>query len=58
MEGAMKWWKRLRRLFEYGPLFAALVPTLLVLLAAGVILASEDGAAPVTMPTVPIYMKS
>jgi hypothetical protein len=53
----MRWFERLRRLLEYGPFFAALVPTLLVLLAAGVILASADGAAPVTMPTVPVYME-
>ena len=54
----MKWFERLRRLLEYGPFIAALVPTLLVLLAAGVILVSADGASPVTMPLVPVYTKS
>jgi hypothetical protein len=52
----MKWFERLCRLLEYGPLVAALVPTLLVLLAAGVILVSADSAAPaMMMPTVPTH---
>lgn len=54
----MKWLERFRRLLDYGPFFAALVPTLLVLLAAGVILASADGGSPVTLPTVPAYAAS
>jgi hypothetical protein len=58
MEGAMKWFERLCRLLEYGPFLAALVPTLLVLLAAGVIIASAEGDGPVTMPMVPVYTES
>jgi hypothetical protein len=58
MEGAMKWLERLRRLMDYGPLLAALLPSLLVLLAAGVILANADGTAPVTMPLVPAHTES
>ena len=54
----MKWLKRFFELLQYGPLFAALLPTLLVLLAAGVILADGRSAAPLTMPTVPIYRTS
>ena len=54
----MKWLRRFCELLEYGPFFAALLPTLIVLLAAGVILASGEGAAPMTMPTVPIYSAS
>ena len=53
----MKWLRRFRQLLEYGPFFAALLPTLIVLLAAGVILAGGEGAAP-TMPTFPIFTAS
>jgi len=42
----MKWFNRLRRLLDYGPFLAALVPTLLVLLAAGVIIASAEVGGP------------
>jgi hypothetical protein len=54
----MEWFRRLCRLLEYGPFLAALLPTLLVLLAAGVILAGGEGDAGVTMPVVPIYRAS
>jgi hypothetical protein len=54
----MKWLKRFFELLEYGPFFAALLPTLIVLLAAGLILAGGEGAAPMTMPSVPIYRAS
>lgn len=54
----MKWFERLRRLLNYGPFLAALIPTLLVLLAAGVIVASAEGGGPVTMPMVPVYTES
>lgn len=54
----MKWLRRFCHLREYGPFFAALLPTLLVLLAAGVILAGGEGDAAVTMPVVPIYRAS
>jgi hypothetical protein len=57
-EGAMKWFRRFCELLEYGPFFAALLPTLIILLAAGVILAGGEGAAPMTMPAVPIYKAS
>jgi hypothetical protein len=58
MEGAMKWLRRFCELLEYGPFLAALLPTLIVLLAAGVILAGGEGAAPLTLPAVPIYSAS
>jgi hypothetical protein len=54
----MKWFRKFCRLVEYGPIFAALLPTLLVLLAAGVILADGQGAGALTMPAVPIYSAS
>jgi hypothetical protein len=54
----MKWFRRFCRLLEYGPFLAALLPTLLVLLAAGLILADGQGAAPLTTPAVPIYRAS
>ena len=53
----MKWFRRFCRLVEYGPFVAALLPTLLVLLAAGVILADGQGAAALT-PAIPIYRSS
>lgn len=54
----MKWLKRFCGLLEYGPFLAALLPTVIVLLAAGVILAAGEGAAPTTMPSVQIYSAS
>ena len=54
----MKWLRRFHHLREYGPLFAALLPTLLVLLAAGLIFADGQGAAALTAPAVPIYRAS
>jgi len=54
----MKLFRRFRGLLEYGPFLAALLPTLLVLLAAGVILADGEGAAALTTPAVPIYRAS
>ena len=40
----MKWLRRFCEVLEYGPFLAALLPTLIVLLAAGVILAGGEGA--------------
>lgn len=54
----MKWLRRLCELLEYGPFFAALLPTLLVLLAAAVILADGQDAAPLTIPAVSVYRAS
>jgi hypothetical protein len=54
----MKRFKRFSQLFQYGSLVAALIPTLLVLLAAGVILAEGHDAAPLTTPAIPIYRAS
>jgi hypothetical protein len=51
----MKWFRRFCQFLEYGPFFAALLPTLLVLLAAGLILAEGQGAAALTTPAIPIY---
>jgi hypothetical protein len=54
----MKWLRRFCHLREYGPFFAALLPTLLVLLAAGLILADGQGAGALTTPAVPVYRAS
>jgi hypothetical protein len=54
----MKLFRRLSGLLEYGLFYAALVPTLIVLLAAGLVLAGGESAAALTMPTVPIYKAS
>ena len=54
----MKWFRRFCELLEYAPFLAALLPTLLVLLAAGLIVADGQGAAPLTTPAVPIYRAS
>ena len=54
----MKLWRRLRGLLDYGLFIAALVPTLIVLLAAGLCLADGEGAATLMMPAVPIYSAS
>lgn len=54
----MKWFRRLCALLEYGPFVAALLPTLLVLLAAALILADGQDAAPLTIPAVPVYSAS
>lgn len=54
----MKWLRKLCELLEYGPFLAALLPTLLVLLAAGLMLADGQGNAPLTTPAVPIYRAS
>lgn len=51
----MKRFRGSRELLEYGVFFAALLPTLAVLLAAGICLAGGDGARALTMPAVPIY---
>ena len=51
----MKLLRKFGELVEYGLFLAALLPTLLILLAAGVVLAGGDSAAVLTMPTVPIY---
>lgn len=54
----MKWLRKFCEALEYGPFLAALLPTLIVLLAAGLILAGGEGAEPLTMPAVPIYRAS
>lgn len=51
----MKLFGRFRGLLEFGPLFAALHPTLLVLIAGAICLAAEDTATPLTLPAVPIH---
>jgi hypothetical protein len=51
----MKLLRKFGELVEYGLFLAALLPTLLVLLAASVVLAGGDSAAVPTMPTIPIY---
>jgi hypothetical protein len=54
----MKWVRRFCEVLGDGPFLAALLPTLIVLLAAGVILAGGEGAEPLTTPAVPIYRAS
>ena len=46
--------RKLAGLVEYGLFFAALLPTLIILLAAGVVLAGGESAI-LSMPAVPIY---
>ncbi len=51
----MKLFRRSREFLEYLLFFAALLPTLLVLLAAGVSLTDEKTVIALTMPVVPVY---
>ncbi len=51
----MKLFRGSREFLEYLMFFAALLPTLLVLLAAGLSLIDERTAIAVTTPIVPIY---
>ena len=46
-----------RAILEYAVFFAALIPTMLVLLAAGICFTGE-GSAAFTLPVVPIYAAS
>jgi hypothetical protein len=57
-EGAMKLFRKLRGLLEYRLFYAALLPTLIILIAAGVVLAGGEGAAALTTPAIPIYKAS
>lgn len=54
----MKLFRKLRGLLEYRLFYAALLPTLIILIAAGVVLAGGDGAAALTTPAIPIYKAS
>ena len=49
----MKLFKRFGQLLEYRLFYAALLPTLIILLAAGVVLAGGEAAAALTMPGAP-----
>lgn len=51
----MKLFRRSREFLEYLLFFAALLPTLLVLLAAGLSLMDEKAVIALTMPVVPVY---
>lgn len=51
----MKLFRRSREFVEYLVFFAALLPTLLVLVAAGVSLMDDKAVVAVTMPIVPVH---
>lgn len=51
----MKRFRRSREFLEYLTFFAALIPTLLVLLAAAISFADEKTVVALSMPIVPIY---
>ena len=51
----MELYRRSREFLEYMVFFAALLPTLLILLAAGVSLTDDKTVVALTMPVVPVY---
>jgi hypothetical protein len=54
----MKLFKVSQAIEDYGPFVGALVPTLIVLLAAGISLTDRSAVEGVTLPVMPIYRTS
>jgi len=54
----MKPFRSPRSIKDYGLFLGALVPTLIILLAAGVSLIDRGAAEGITLPVIPIYRAS